>query len=155
MSQSTPLVEAGYLYDPAQPGARIPLDSPGWLARLEQPTARCFSYAPFDPTRGYIVGFLMVRTETRQRGGSYWIAYRRGQGRRRKVYLGRSSAVQHARLQVVARDLVCLQQGCTFTHCLRNPISAILRSSSSALTREAERRARAIILRYNAGKRPL
>ena len=97
------MVEAGCLYDPAQPGAHIPLDSPAWFAWLEQPTARCFSYALFDPTRGYIVGFLTVRKESRQRGGSYWVAYRRWQGRLRKVYLGRSSAVQHARLQGVAR----------------------------------------------------
>ena len=105
MSQSTPLVEAGYLYDPAQPGARIPLDSPAWFAWLEQPTARRFSYALFDPTRGYIVGFVTVRKEARQRGGSYWAAYRRWQGRLRKVYLGRASAVRHARLQDVARAL--------------------------------------------------
>jgi LuxR family maltose regulon positive regulatory protein len=105
MSHSTPLVEAGYLYDPAQPGARVPLDTPAWVAWLEQPTTTRFSYALFDPTRGYIVGYLTVRKEKRQRGGFYWIAYRRCDGRLRKVYLGRSSVVRQARLQVVAQTL--------------------------------------------------
>jgi hypothetical protein len=56
MRHSTPLVEAGDLYAPAQLGARVPLDTPAWVAWLEQPTTTRFSYALFAPTRGYIVG---------------------------------------------------------------------------------------------------
>ena len=98
-------MEAGYLYAPAQPGARIPLDSPAWFAWLEQLTAQRFSHALFDPTRSDIVGLLTMRKESWQHRSSYWIAYWRSQGQLRKVYLGRSSAVRHARLQGVARTL--------------------------------------------------
>ncbi len=43
-----------------------------------------------------------MRKERRQRGGSYWVAYRRGNGRVHKIYLGMASAVTRQRLEAVA-----------------------------------------------------
>ncbi|MEI7645549.1 MAG: hypothetical protein WCJ55_14845 [Chloroflexales bacterium] len=49
---------------------------------------------------------MTVRKECRQRGGSYWTAYRR-QGRRlRKIYLGSSPTLTQARLDAVVRTLL-------------------------------------------------
>ncbi len=105
MSAKTPLVSAGALYDPATPTRGIRLDTPAWLAWLEAPTTTRFTYPLFDPAVGYVVGFMTVRKERRQRGGAYWTAYRRAGSRLRKVYLGRSATVTQARLQAIAAVL--------------------------------------------------
>ena len=107
MSAKTPLVSAGMLYDPAAPTRGIRLDTPAWLAWLEAPTTIRFTYPLFDPAVGYVVGFMTVRKEPRQRGGAYWTAYSRAGARLRKVYLGRSATVPQARLQAIA---VALQE---------------------------------------------
>ncbi len=103
MPSNRPIVEAGRMYDPRQPAVSIRLDTPAWLAWLEADTTTRFTYALFDPRRGYNAGWMTVRTERRQRGGSYWAAFRRQDGVVRKVYLGRSTAVTAARLAELAQ----------------------------------------------------
>ena len=84
---------------PAQPSIRV--DSPAWFAWLEA-TGTSFAYPIFDPAMGYIVGCMTVRKEQRQRGGHYWVAYRRCQGHLRKVYLGASARLTQACLDRLA-----------------------------------------------------
>jgi hypothetical protein len=104
MSTKTPTVAMGSLIDPAWPG-RIELDSLTWWAWLEAPTTTRFAYPLLDPAVGYVVGFMTVRKERRQRGGAYWTVYRRAGARLHKVYLGRSATVTAARLQAIADQL--------------------------------------------------
>jgi len=51
------------------------------------------------PERGYIIGVVTVRKERRQRGGMYWVAYRRDGKRLRKVYIGSAAQVTTQRLE--------------------------------------------------------
>lgn len=104
MSTKTPTVAMGSLVDPAWPG-HIELDSPAWWAWLAAPTTTRFAYPLLDPAVGYVVGFMTVRKEGRQRGSVYWTVYRRAGARLRKVYLGRSETVTAARLQAIADQL--------------------------------------------------
>ena len=91
-----------WLYDPALPSGEIELDTPAWFAWLEAATTISFSYPIFEPSCGYIVGFMTVRKERKQRGYQYWSAYRRWSGRLRKRYVGRSRQVTLARLEAIA-----------------------------------------------------
>jgi len=106
MRAKTPSVslgyQEGYLYDPAVPDLRIRLDTAAWFGWLAEATTTRFAYPVFDPARGYIVGSMTVRKERRQRGGTYWAAFRRCQGRVRKVYLGPSATLTYARLTAIA-----------------------------------------------------
>ncbi len=79
--------------DPGQPGVFISVDSAAWFSWLEAAETRRFTYALEDERLGYIVGWMTVRKEERVRGGKYWTAYRRMEGRLRKVYLGVSGQV--------------------------------------------------------------
>ena len=89
-----------------QPGERgIVVESAAWFAWLEQETARRFAYGVFDRQLGYIVSFVTVRKERRQRGGDYWVAYQRVGGRLRKAYLGRSAALTADRLATAVEQL--------------------------------------------------
>ena len=105
MSAQTPMVSAHWVYDDAHPGWSVRLDTTAWLTWLEEPTTTHFAYPLFDPAKGYIVGRMTVRKERRARGDAYWTAYRRTCGHLRKVYLGRSHALTHARLEATARML--------------------------------------------------
>lgn len=80
----------------------IVVDTPAWFAWLEEATTRSFSYPVFGPRAGYIVRFLTVRKEERQRGGKYWSAYCREGPRMRRMYLGKSEMVTQARLEAIA-----------------------------------------------------
>jgi LuxR family transcriptional regulator, maltose regulon positive regulatory protein len=91
--------------DVASAGERVVLDSPGWFAWLAAESTRRFAYAIYERQLGYTVGFLTVRKERRQRGGAYWVAYRRLGGQVCKVYIGSSEAVTGARLQAIACQL--------------------------------------------------
>ncbi len=93
------------LCDPARPGVVIWLDSAAWFAWLEAAETTRFTYALDDPVLGSIVGWMTVRKERRQRGGTYWTAYRRAGRQVRKVYLGGSAQVTWARLREVAAVL--------------------------------------------------
>jgi LuxR family transcriptional regulator, maltose regulon positive regulatory protein len=100
------VVEELWVYGQGLPGAGLRLDRPGWFAWLNEPTTTSFSYPLFDRRCGYIIGFMTVRKEHRQRGGAYWTAYRR-QGRRlRKIYLGSSHTLTQARLDAIAATLL-------------------------------------------------
>jgi LuxR family maltose regulon positive regulatory protein len=91
--------------DASSAGERVVLDSPGWFAWLAADSTRRFAYAIFDRQLGYTVGFLTVRKERRQRGGGYWVAYRRVGGQVRKAYIGSTGAVTAERLQAIAYQL--------------------------------------------------
>jgi hypothetical protein len=106
MSTKTPRVSEGALYVPGLPGGSIGLDSAAWFSWLEQEATRSFSYPLFESRCGYIIGFMTVRKEVRQRGGHYWSVYRRQAGRVRKIYLGQSGSLTAARLEQVARSLL-------------------------------------------------
>jgi hypothetical protein len=106
MVHRIPEVSDGRLWgDPLPGGGSIPLDSPQWFAWLEAPTTTSFAYALLNHQQGYIDGFMTVRKERRQRGASYWSAYRRAGPRVRKIYLGRSRLLTQARLAAVATRL--------------------------------------------------
>jgi hypothetical protein len=102
MSDSVPLVASCWLYDARRPAWHLRLDTPAWFAWLNEPTTHSFAYPLFDPRLGYSVGRLTVRKERRQRGGTYWTAYRRAHGQVHKVYLGRTECLTQARLEAVA-----------------------------------------------------
>jgi LuxR family transcriptional regulator, maltose regulon positive regulatory protein len=95
-------VSEAAVYASDLPGRGIRLDSAAWFSGLEHPAPRSFSYPIFDPQCGYIIGFLTVRKEARQRGGRYWVGYRRQGGRMWKRYLGQSDGVTAARLEELA-----------------------------------------------------
>ncbi len=105
VSTTTPRVYDRWLEDPQLPGSSIRLDSPAWLAWLEAPTTRRFTYPIYDPVGGYISGFMTVRKERRQRGGWYWSVFRRNGRQVCKIYVGRSAVVTQTRLQAIADDL--------------------------------------------------
>ena len=107
MSRHTPTVSHNHLFDPAQPGSAIRLDTPAWRAWLEAPTTTRFAYPLFDPVVGYNLGVMTVRKEHRQRGGAYWTVYRRAGRRLRKIYVGPTPAVTQSRLQAIAEALRC------------------------------------------------
>jgi LuxR family transcriptional regulator, maltose regulon positive regulatory protein len=105
MTKTIPTVNQGILFDDQTSGPSIPLDSPAWFTWLEAPTTASFSYALFNRRQGYIDGFMTVRKERRQRGGTYWAAYRRQGQHLCKIYLGPSTALTQARLEEVASRL--------------------------------------------------
>jgi len=105
MATKPPRISEQWVYDGEVPSGSVQLDSTAWFAWLAAETTTRFSYPLFDPQVGYIVGFLTVRKERRQRGSAYWVAYRRVEGHVRKIYLGRSEAVTAQRLQATASRL--------------------------------------------------
>ena len=105
MRTSPPKVVEIWIEGPTVPNGSLRLDTPAWFAWLAAPTTTSFSYPILDRVRGYISGYLTVRKETRQRGGVYWSAYRRWEGRVQKIYLGRTECLTLTRLQAAARAL--------------------------------------------------
>lgn len=121
MGRSIPTVEVAPVWQgaraeledlPAQAPA-IRLDTLAWAQWLEAPTTRSFAYPLFDRAAGWITGFMTVRKEQRQRGSSYWVAYRRSDGQLRKIYLGRSPQVTGLRLASVAAQFLQATGGVT------------------------------------------
>jgi len=78
--------------------AGLPVGSAAWFAWLADDAARSFSFT--SPAGGYT-----ARKERRQRGGSYWVAYRTAAGRQHKVYLGRGEELTPERLGQAAATL--------------------------------------------------
>ena len=109
MGGKIPVVSAQWVRDPARGEQEIRLDTPAWFVWLEATATKHFSYPLFDPCQGYIIGFMTVRKEQRQRGGQYWAVFRRQGTRVRKIYLGRSATVTQARLETIATQLRSLQ----------------------------------------------
>jgi LuxR family maltose regulon positive regulatory protein len=105
MAKEIPTVSRAHLYDPDHAPAFIRVDTPQWFAWLDAPANTRFSYALHNRAQGYIDGFVTVRKESRQRGGAYWSAYRRQNGKVRKIYLGRTAALTQDRLEEVALRL--------------------------------------------------
>lgn len=105
MTSRRPLVEQHYLHVAGPPGRTIRLESPAWWAWLAEATTTSFRYGVFDPARGYLIGFVTVRKETRQRGGQYWVAFRRMDGRLQKRYLGAHERLTAAGLAAVVGSL--------------------------------------------------
>jgi hypothetical protein len=101
-----PVVSEVWVYGVDLPRQGLRLDRPAWFAWLNAPTTTRFSYPVFDRRQGYIIGFMTVRKERRQRGGTYWTAYRRQGGRLRKIYLGKTAVLTQARLDEVAATLL-------------------------------------------------
>lgn len=102
MAGKLPRVSERWLYSPALPTGEVELDTPTWFEWLERATTISFSYPIVEPSCGYIVGFMTVRKERKQRGYQYWSAYRRRNGRLRKRYVGVSRQVTLARLEAIA-----------------------------------------------------
>ena len=94
------------LEDADEDGSGIVVGSAAWFVWLAAPSTQSFGYPVYDAQAGYIDGFMTVRKERRARGGRYWVAYRRTQGRLRKVYLGPSSKLTHQALEQVAQTLL-------------------------------------------------
>lgn len=101
----------GYLERPGVALVRLRVDSEGWFCWLEQESTTSFCYPLSDAGRGYIVGFMTVRKERRERGGRYWVAYRRCQGRLRKVYLGASFCLTGECLERLAQRFLAASEG--------------------------------------------
>ena len=84
----------------------IRLDTPEWERWLEEPASSSFAYPMYDRRLGYIRGWMTVRKERRNRGGQYWVAYRRALKRVCKIYLGRSTEIGLSQLgEAAARFL--------------------------------------------------
>ncbi len=94
-NRTTPKVVSGTLYtDDAHNGTTV--GSPAWFAWLN--TAATFYYESSG-------GTFTAHQETRQRGGHYWIAYRRRAGVLRRTHLGKSPQLTAACLQQAALSL--------------------------------------------------
>ena len=91
----TPKVVSGVLYtDDAATGTRV--GSPAWFVWLT--TATTFYFESPD-------GSFTAHHERRQRGGAYWIAYRRSAGVLRRVHLGKPDRLTLDQLAQVVRRL--------------------------------------------------
>jgi len=105
MAKDIPVVRQAVLENPDNTGPSISLHTPQWFAWLDAPTTTRFSYAMHNQSRGYIDGFMTVRKEKRQRGGSYWSVYRCLGSQLRKIYVGPSKALTCERLEQIATRL--------------------------------------------------
>lgn len=91
-SRSTPKIISSVLYTDDQfTGTR--LDCPAWFVWLSH--ASTFYY---DSRQGTFT----AHCEARQRGGRYWIAYRRQAGILRRVHLGKPELLTSQRLEQTA-----------------------------------------------------
>ena len=98
MARTGARVSEGVLtFDEAGLDQMVPVGSVDWERWLEQPSTMAFRFE--DGTARFT-----ARRE-RQRGHSYWYAYRRRGGRLRKAYLGRSSDLTLDRLMTIGDRL--------------------------------------------------
>ena len=99
MARRTPYVVDGVLHIPGTLGGPgIGVDSASWAAWLTDPATRSFSFQGSG-------GRFTARKEHRSRGGEYWVAYRKRDGKLHKAYLGKAENVTLARLNEVAAAL--------------------------------------------------
>src|SRR5437764_1284914 len=96
MAQRIPQVADGVLR--AHVGmaeGEIVVGTAAWRDWLDAPTTRSFAF-------GSPAGHFTARKERRQRGGAYWVAYRRRPGMLRKLYLGKAEELTLDRLRAAA-----------------------------------------------------
>jgi LuxR family transcriptional regulator, maltose regulon positive regulatory protein len=99
MVRRTPYVADGVLHVPGLRGdPGIGVDSASWAAWLTDPATRSFSFQGSESR-------YTARKELRSRGGEYWVAYRKRDGKLHKAYLGKAHNVTLARLNEVAAAL--------------------------------------------------
>jgi LuxR family maltose regulon positive regulatory protein len=94
-NRTTPKIVSGYLYTMLTTGTRV--GSPAWFAWLNEATT--FYY---ESRAG---GTFTAHQERRQRGGQYWIAYRRRAGILRRAHLGKAQQLTIACLENAALRL--------------------------------------------------
>ncbi len=96
-NRNTPKIVSGLLYtDDAFTGT--PVGSPDWFAWLDSATT--FYFESRSST-----GTLTAHRERRQRGGFYWIAYRRRAGVLHRAHLGLAHLLTLPRLEQAALAL--------------------------------------------------
>jgi LuxR family transcriptional regulator, maltose regulon positive regulatory protein len=94
-----PTLTNGVLKVPAPAGSTaLTVGSPAWATWLADDAVRSFSFQSPD-------GSYTARKERRQRGGTYWVAYRTAAGRQHKTYLGKAEELTPRRLAEVATAL--------------------------------------------------
>lgn len=99
MARRTSYVAGGVLHTIGLGGSsKIRVDSASWAAWLTDPATRSFAFQSSS-------GNFTARKEPRSRGGEYWVAYRKRDGKLHKAYLGKSQDVTLARLKDVAEVL--------------------------------------------------
>lgn len=99
--------EDAHVYTEPSPVPLLMVDTPAWYAWIEEIGQFTFQsrYGTFSARKERLAN---------GRGGSYWRAYRKKQGRLYRVYLGKSEQLTMARLTTVARELAHrLEQGKT------------------------------------------
>src|SRR6266516_7069387 len=97
--QAMPVVQGEtLLYQQGGQDERLPVGTPAWHAWLN--TARTFSFQS-------ALGTFTARKEqaSNKRGGGYWRAYRKRDGKLHRVYLGKSEELTLERLNAVAGTL--------------------------------------------------
>ncbi len=97
--QAMPVVQGEtLLYQQGGQDERLPVGTPAWHAWLN--TARTFSFQS-------ALGTFTARKEqaSNKRGGGYWRAYRKRDGKLHRVYLGKSEELTLDRLNAVAAAL--------------------------------------------------
>lgn len=97
-NKDTPWIENGLLHTAQDGVAQItPMGSTLWTTWLESATRFYVKNAEH--------GNFFCRKETRQRGGTYWFAYRRTDGRAYSIYAGKSSDLSVQTLDMLAERL--------------------------------------------------
>jgi LuxR family maltose regulon positive regulatory protein len=99
VARTTPQVGNGVLvYHGETQLETVAVGSAAWWRWLDDPRTTTFRV-------NHPMGAFTARKEHRQRGSSYWYAYRTQGGRRHKSYLGRAEALTLRRLEEVATHL--------------------------------------------------
>ncbi|HLG79027.1 MAG TPA: hypothetical protein VKX46_21625 [Ktedonobacteraceae bacterium] len=96
MAHGTPTVRQGILHRSSSPGPGILVGAPAWYIWLSQTTT--FSFVDDGET-------FTASKQRFQRGGWYWKAYRKRNGRLYCAYLGKSEHLNLEHLKDVARLL--------------------------------------------------
>lgn len=102
--RNTPLVRDGELtnYSPIE-AEKLSVGSSAWFDWLKN--ASRFAYRMNTPDGAFIT--LTFRSEVKQRGGVYWVAYVKARaGKLHKVYTGTSSRLDHERLEAVGQRML-------------------------------------------------
>lgn len=103
VSSKTPLVAHGTLHEPGQ-DASIAVESPAWAAWLADESHRSFHFS-------HPAGEFTARRERKQRGQTYWVAYRQAHNTLFKQYLGKSEALTQDHMITIAAALAARCRG--------------------------------------------